>query len=114
MGQDKSKNNSQTAKAALRQAKHFEALKSKTRTAEPAPLGDSDDDEEMLSSSEPLDRNKAYNPTTLKRAMGIGRRYYDGLMKAGLPHRKINGRFWFSGRLVIEFLEQPDNGEQTS
>ena len=55
---------------------------------------------------EPLDSNRLYSPQSLREAMGIGRRYYDKLLARGLPHRYIDGRYWFSGRLVIQFMEK--------
>lgn len=73
--------------------------------------GRDDSDIEALG-GEPLDANKLYNSQQLKRAMSIGWRVYEGLMEAGMPYSVFRGRYYFSGRKVIEFFEGLGDGGQ--
>lgn len=75
---------------------------------------DNGDEIESLAGGEPLDRNKLYNSRQLKASMGIGWRTFEGLLKAGMPNTLFSGRYYFSGRLVIEFMENLGNGGQAA
>ncbi len=88
-----------TEKKRARQAERLAALSVKTTT--PA----NEDDDEQTPDMGFVDRNCLYSPASLRRVMGIGIRYYNTLIAAGLPRRLIGGRYWFSGRLVLEFME---------
>lgn len=102
-----------TEKERARQAERLAALKQaddhKPAAREP------EEDEESIQQGEPLSAGRAYSPTTLRQAMGIGRSYYNTLISQGMPKKRIGGRIWFSGSRVIEWIEsRPDDGDQAS
>lgn len=84
------------------QADHFRSLKARPKVAQPETSEPSVIDHPEFG---PLIAACLYTPTTLRQAMGIGRRYYDTLIKAGMPHSTICGRIWLSGSLVIQWVE---------
>jgi len=86
-----------------------------SKSSKNRPIPPVDEDEEVDSNFDPLDRNRLYTPRTLQQSLRVGRKIYNALLTAGLPHTIINRRYFFSGRLVIEFMESrtQQNGGQT-
>ena len=94
-----------------RQAEHLKALKARP-SVPPPPASDADDeaDDEADFGFEPLSSFRLYSPKTLRQAMGIGRRYFNGLIEEGLPFTPVRGRHWFSGAAVIQWMESRSKG----
>ena len=49
---------------------------------------------------------RLYTPRTLMTALGIGRSKYQSMMNAGMPHAVIARRYFFSGTLIIQWVEE--------
>lgn len=89
----------------MSQAQHLELLKNKPKPKREAKP-------KATHYTGPVCANTLYTPETLQAAMPCGERYYNSLVKAGLPVRKIGGRHWISGRKVLEFMEIEENGQE--
>ncbi len=103
-----------TEKERARQAERLRAMKATPPARPPKkPPTKTDADGESLRANqrEPLSAGRLYSPDTLQSAMQIGRSYYESLLRAGMPGRKIAGRYWFSGTLVLAWVEGRSDGQ---